>query len=222
MRFLAGIALSIGLVGVGLAIACGSGESSKSTTSSGQIATPSVMPSTVAEEGPPGNGLAPSGFLAAPGRDRLSICLRRVPAEPLDDRTKEQLTRAIDEAAANLNEWQWAKKFFDARSREVTVCPPPSAMLPTPPRHDSVRRVDVTTVSEHRVFVYFVATPVYEDTFREDPFSRAAAEMLCSGHQCAEVTTALYVPADIRTEGLARGLREALGLYDPCEGRPCS
>lgn len=68
--------------------------------------------------------------------------------------------------------------------------------------------------SPNRLFVYTVPAAIFSEYFGAKRWVTAPAEMYCSGHSCAEVTTALYIPVDARQDTVFEGLKSALGLVD--------
>ena len=83
------------------------------------------------------------------------------------------------------------------------------------PNDHALRLGDSQLVSRHRVHVYMVAPDEYGVVFGDEPFFRVAAELICLGHQCGNVTTGVYVPSDTSTTELTTALLQVLGLQLP-------
>ena len=83
------------------------------------------------------------------------------------------------------------------------------------PSDRAVRLDDSQLASRHRVHVYMVPPDEYGLVFGDEPFFRVAAELICLGHQCGNVTTGVYVPSDTSTTELTTALLQVLGLQLP-------
>src|SRR5690606_33988612 len=51
----------------------------------------------------------------------------------------------------------------------------------------------VKRVSEHRLWIFIVSDEIVEKHFKDSLWRKSPEEMLCQGHECAEVTTGIYI-----------------------------
>jgi len=206
-----GSALLLAVVSLALGAACDSEEPGRTGTATTiGAATTSAAP-----------GVTPgSGFLA-PDRVRLSICVDEAAGGTVPQEHVSDVSEALEDAASDLGESDWALKYLEP-AVVIPGCPPatvPIGVRLANPHQAYDYAVRVPAASEHRLFVYFIGEDAYEATFGEVPYVEAAAEMLCTGDNCGEVTTGLYVPSDIGADDLQQGLLDGLGIIDPYEGR---
>ncbi len=205
---------------LGLAAACSGKGSNHNIPAPLLTATPACLADS-------GNCIAISnGILATTNRDHLGFCLSRFPEQSVANSDIDKLANAILAADRSLNGFDGAKRYFDTHSVKADDCPPPPVPLgrrQVSKYHASEYAGRVAIPSVHRVFVYFVSKDVYTATFGAEPYVAAAAEMLCSGDNCAEVTTAIYTTRAVSDRELAAAILRALGLYEACERLgPCS
>lgn len=161
----------------------------------------------------PGVGDRPADALQGVDRPNVSGCLEGA-------RDREVTPAELDSAKAALTGLD-----LPDEGEVVEGCPPSRVLEEDPPRSPEelellleraivgIREPGVP--SPHRLFVYLVAPDVYGDYFGTEPWVIAAAEMLCSGHVCGEVTTAVYVPAGVDEGVLGEAMAWALGLREP-------
>lgn len=153
-------------------------------------------------------------MLATDNRERLSFCLNRVPEEDPQAEDVDKLRRAIAKAHASLEVGHVVRPYLESHNITPGGCPVPSVPVeeqaPTPDDKFG-HPVRVETPSEQRVFVYFLPEDSYSVTFEDRPYYETSAEMLCSGDQCWEVTTAIYAPWSLKEDVLAEAVLDALG-----------
>lgn len=171
------------------------------------------------------------GMLTTSNRSNLSVCVDAAGGATSVSADVEKVRQAIDDGLAGV-----ADVYINAQQyqRDVEVtsgCPAPTAALtaaelaerPSTQRHSDLLGdpVRLASPSQHRVFVYFVPADVYDLAFSSKPYARGAAEFLCEGHVCAEVTTGLYVRPSVSADVLSEGLRDVIGfLPSAAEGDP--
>lgn len=153
------------------------------------------------------------GPLLAANRTTLSVCVDRPGgAVSLDD--VDAVQQAL-EVVASSEEY---RAFYPEGPQANEGCPPATVSLGTPVSEDepelrTLRLRDAGLPSEHRAFVYIIATDTFAATFGAEPFYRVPAEMMCRGHHvCWLVTTGIYVPEVASAETLEGALLNVLGL----------
>ncbi len=159
-------------------------------------------------------------LLATTNRSILSVCVDGTPGYALTQDDLDAVTEALDRGFEGL---AGPDAVFNERygedTRVIQGCPTPTVTLGATLASKEVSELTTRSfdaASPHRMFVYLVAPLAFDVTFPEErPFVRGAAEMLCRGDQCAEVTTALYVKSDIDPDPLTEALLYSLGLREP-------
>lgn len=172
---------------------------------------PTLPPVSPLEAGiAPGRGT----ILATDNRERLSFCLNRVPEGDPHVEDVDKLREAIAKAHAFLEVGHVVRRYLEPNNVTPGGCPAPSVPVevqaPTPGDKFG-HPVRVETPSEHRVFVYLLPEEDYAVTFADQPYYETSAEMLCSGDQCWEVTTAIYAPSSLKENVLAEAVLDAVG-----------
>jgi len=157
------------------------------------------------------------GGLATSNRSRLSICVDGARGAAVAAAEVEAISRGLDDLFA-------AGRYslvYGGEHLVVVGCPPPTALSAVPRSRDARHGSDGGGVylyapegpSEHRVFVYVIPPDVYNASFGSEPFATGTAEFLCQGHECAAVTTSLYITPSVAANVLREGLLDALGLH---------
>ncbi len=189
-----------------VASACvGGGNGNAKTTS-----TPSVE-----EVGP-----RRPGYLMAPNRTRLSICVDAAGGADVGSAQLESVSEALDAAFASVPEVP--PEYTQPDPSVVAGCPPAISLTGERLSFDDrffnsrIPAVnDAALLSPHRVFVYFVPDELYAASFGDAPYARASGEFLCGGGGCWDVTARVYVPSSAGSQPLAQGLVQALVLVPP-------
>lgn len=180
-----------------------------------------------------------TGLLGTSNRANLSLCVDGAGGFTLSAQDVANVRRALADGLTSVRDrFPGAAKYREGA--EVSEgCPPATAALTAAELAD--READGTakagdipgnpiripgtgdTPSSHVLYVYIVPEDVYERTFATaGPWAKGAAEMLCFGHACAQVTTALYVPPRIDAARLMEGVLSSIGLGPPLVDPPIS
>jgi hypothetical protein len=160
----------------------------------------------------------PNGLLTS-NRTDFRVC---VSVPPWADST--QLEAAAHSVAIELDNIHhdsgaWgALDIGSTSTRVVSGCPdgwihPSGSIGPK----SIVGRGTVSEPTEYRTMVFVVS----DKELSEQPYQRAAYELLCSGDSCGEVTTALFVTTSTVNSGTAlnSALRVGIGLGPIADGR---
>lgn len=158
------------------------------------------------------------GYLLAPGRRQLSICVDSTASPGSAAREVDRVSKALDSAFASVEAIEIPPEYAEPSFAEG--CPPPIPLTEQyltledrhPGRYSTVVR-DPALLSPHRLFVYFVPQETFTAAFGDRPHATASVEILCEGSACAGVTGSLYVPASAGSAVLEDGLLEALALH---------
>jgi hypothetical protein len=158
----------------------------------------------------------------APNRDHLAICVH---VENGSETTAREAAHALRGAISQLRETPvWMKYDLSNPEPEVSEgCPHESTMrdfLSAPgatavPFTYFARRIrEGSTPSVYRAYVYIVPEHQVARLTEVYGLPLSAEEMLCEGHACAQVTTALYLSPDHLRDSsrVADLMASALGL----------
>lgn len=221
--FPSSIFLLIGLVGISAALLFISG--SNDGNESGEVSAEGRVSFT-------------TGILGTSNRSNLSVCVDGVGGHAVAAPEVAMVRRALVEGLTSVSDvYQRATDYRDGA--EVSAgCPAHTAALTVaelaaweasgdasaddiPGSPINVRGPD--TPSSHLLFVYIIPSDVYGRVFgAEAEWAKGAAEMLCGGHSCAQVTTALYVSPSIDPAELSAGLLSGIGYGEPEVDPPMS
>lgn len=154
--------------------------------------------------------------LLSGNRSRLSVCVQGEKGATVSAAEVGAVQNALNELQAST----LGRPEFGTPEASLG-CPPSATLAGEPPRnaserHEALERVQLIWVPDepslHRVFLYFVPASVYAEYFGDAPYTRGAAEMLCKGDECWEVTSTLFLPESASENVLAEGIAYALGL----------
>ncbi len=178
------------------------------------------------------------GVLLAPGRTHLSLCVDAGGGREASDDDFAIVQEALDQAIGGL-----------------TVVPPeigePSLRVGCPPAVEFTGEsrtsvdyyqtanveTDEDSLSEHRIFVYFIPEDVFLDAYLGGPFGWEVSELLCEHelvtpnptelsergrwpfrdsprNECDGMTHGLYVPDGADAEDVSAGILRLLGLHE--------
>lgn len=198
------IVLALGVSG------CGKNTSS---TNSVQSATPTASAVT--------NVVFSGGMLTTSNRANLSVCIDAAGGGTIASAEVERVRQAMDDGLASVADLYGDAEQYQQGLETSSGCPPPTGALtatelaerPNGQRHGDLLGdpVRLTDPSQHRVFVYFVPPDLYSLAFSSKPYAKGPAEFLCGGHECAEVTTGLYVTPSVSPSVLSEALLDAIG-----------
>lgn len=163
------------------------------------------------------------GRLRAPQRTHLSLCVDSAGGGDISDDDVTRVGEALDAGLGSLDEVP--QEFRDPET--VRGCPAAIDLTGRPLSYTdlccttvhSVR--DISLVSPHLIFVYFVPDDVYVQSFRDAGWAGWiwGAEHFCKGDTCSPVTISVYVPTTTTSGDLTHAL--ALGLVrDPQTPEP--
>ena len=155
------------------------------------------------------------GLLTA-DRTTLDVCIQTSSGTAAGASEMASLRTALADVAAS-------EYFADHYPPDPIVtegCPASTLLQGIPissyrPDDRAFRMDDSQLASRHRVHVYMVPPDEYGVVFGDQPYFRVAAEFVCLEHQCANITTGVYVPSDTDTTQLTTALLQVLGLQLP-------
>lgn len=156
-------------------------------------------------------------LLATSNRDHMAFCASGAGGYEVSEADSDRISKTIDSVIERVGSENWpqGRTLF---SLTTVDCPEPAVPLGRGFLEEK-GTADFAVATDnpifYRVLIYLVGNDVYESTFGWLVYARAPAELLCTGDQCAEVTTALYVPASISDADLEEGLFQAVGILAP-------
>lgn len=164
-----------------------------------------------------------AGMLIMSDRSHLSVCVDGAASAAVDSAVVEMVRQATEDGLLSVDGTFDRAEEYRQGLHVVNGCPPATAALTPDQITEQSRRfgdilgepVHATTpasISEHRVHVYLLPQRAYQSAFGEKSYALGAAEFLCSGGVCAEVTAALYVPETATPPTLSDGLLDAIGF----------
>jgi len=156
------------------------------------------------------------GLLLTANRDRLAICVQAVGIDPvMQTEAKTRIEELLPELEKHRN---WVLARLDVAPPVVDAgCPSDPALL-RPGADVKFGAADSSSVvkeaSQHRLFVFILPQSEIERLFAGWPYRRVPQELVCEGHQCGEVTTAIYLSLEeLQSESfLKESLVKGIGL----------
>ena len=210
-----------------LAIGCGGSEDTSAqagaTVSATESPTPALAspsPTAAADNShsaqeEPSQRLNYDGLLTG-NRATLDVCIQGSGGSVAGATDIASLSSALGDVAAS----EYYAAHYPPDPVVTEGCPASTLLQGIPvssyrPSDHAVRLDDSQLPSRHRVQIYIVPPDEYGVVFGDEPFFRVAAEFVCRGRQCGNVTTGVYVPSGIGTTQLTTALLQVLGLQLP-------
>lgn len=221
--FPSSIVVLIGLVGISVGLLFISG--SKDLNESGAVSAEGSVSFT-------------TSILGTSNRTNLSVCVDGAGGHAVSAPEVAMVRRALADGLTSVSDVYQRATDYREGAEVSEGCPAHTAALTVAElaaweasgdsSADDIRGSPINvrgpdTPSSHLLFVYFIPSGVYERAFdAEDPWTLGAAEMLCGGHSCAQVTAALYVSPSIDPAELSAALLSGIGYGEPQVDPPMS
>ncbi len=159
---------------------------------------------------------APIAAQSVSNRPRLSVCVEGTRGLTATETDLEAVRQALTALRAEFGTEKTSEPGV------VSGCPQARVLSEAAPRTDDersnllsdpigIRSPDLP--NSNRAFVYILPADIYAEYFGATRWAIAPAEMYCSGHSCAEVSTSVYISADSSENDVYESLKRALGLY---------
>ncbi len=155
-----------------------------------------------------------SGLLVTT-RARLEVCVSALPGSGMSTGDARMLVNDAVTALRNHPRYE-SSGYANAPASVVAGCPSAPALLDSGQKHEinggPAQIFTVTSPSDSRTFVFVVAPDDISRMFGNAPYPMSAQESICSGRDCVEVTTAMYISATATSDSAQLRDRLAKGI----------
>jgi len=146
-------------------------------------------------------------------RDHIAFCAAGTGGYTITEDDADRIAVAIEQVVERVGDaWPQSRTQFSISTIECPAATVPLGADKIGEKEAIDYAVWTDRPSVYRVVIYFTQENLYSMTFGEVPHVAAPAELLCEGDDCAEVTTALYVPVNVVGDALEDALFEAVGI----------